>query len=433
MAARASASAVPGAAVRGPERGLMRALSLATVFAAASGFIILTIASWALGVQRFGQFMAFWSLFFALAGVVDGLMQETTRAVAGARAADRAGTVVTSRGARPFRIAGMVGVAVAAVLVLAGPLWAPRLLEQDHGLAVTLLAVGLVSYTYQAVLSGVLSGCGLWTQYAWLMALDSGIRLALVLVAWPLGWGLPVFLLVTVLGAATWLLILGTSSDARTALRSATDVRTGRFVRNAISAMVATGATALLIVGFPTFVKAVAGGEVDAGLATTVDGIMLAVMLTRAPILVPLQRFQSALIVHFVDNASDLLGALRKPLAAVLGVGALGAAAAWLIGPWIMGIFFSAGFVVPGPVLAALTFGAACTGVLMITGTAALAVNRHNRYVAGWVTGSTVAFGVFLAPFPLAMDVCLALVIGPVAGALVHVTGLRRVPTPLVR
>ncbi|WP_345795396.1 hypothetical protein [Corynebacterium antarcticum] len=433
MAARAAAPAVPGAAVRGPERRLMRALSLATVFAAASGFIILTIASWALGVQRFGQFMAFWSLFFALAGVVDGLMQETTRAVAGARAADRAGSTVTPRGARPFRIAGTVGVVVAGVLVLASPLWSPRLLEQDHGLAVALLAVGLVSYTYQAVLSGVLSGCGLWAQYAWLMAVDSGTRLVVVLVAWPLGWGLPVFLLVTVLGATTWLLILGTSADAREALHSPADVGAGRFVRNSISAMVATGATALLIVGFPTFVKAVAGGEVEAGLDTTVDGIMLAVMLTRAPILVPLQRFQSALIVHFVDHATDLLGALRRPLAAVLGVGVLGAAAAWMIGPWIMGVFFSEGFVVPGPVLAALTFGAACTGVLMITGTAVLAVNRHNRYVVGWVTGSMVAFGMFLAPFPLAMDVCLALVIGPAAGALVHVTGLRRGPVPLVR
>ncbi|MCL0119827.1 lipopolysaccharide biosynthesis protein [Corynebacterium pygosceleis] len=411
----------------------MRALSLATVFAAAGGFIILTIASWALGVQRFGQFMAFWSLFFALAGVIDGLMQETTRAVAGARTADRAGTVVTSRGARPFRIAGMVGVTVAVLLVITGPLWAPRLLEHDHGLAVTLLAVGLVSYTYQAVLSGVLSGCGLWAQYAWLMAVDSGIRLVLVLVAWPLGWGLPVFLLVTVIGAATWLLILGTSSEARGAMRSGTDVRAGRFVRNAVSAMVATGATALLIVGFPTFVKAVAGGAVDAGAGTTVDGIMLAVMLTRAPILVPLQRFQSALIVHFVENATDLLKALRRPLGAVLGVGVFGAAAAWLIGPWIMGVFFSAGFVVPGPVLAALTFGAACTGVLMITGTATLAVNRHNRYVSGWVTGSVVAFGMFLAPFPLTVDVCLALVIGPVAGALVHVTGLREPVGPLVR
>ncbi|MEZ2121794.1 lipopolysaccharide biosynthesis protein [Corynebacterium sp. CCM 9203] len=407
----------------------MRALSLATVFAAASGFIILTVASWALGVQRFGQFMAFWSLFFALAGVVDGLMQETTRAVAGARTDEGA----PSRGARPFRVAGMVGIIVALVLVTAGPLWAPRLLVEDHGLAVVLLAVGLVSYTYQAVLSGVLSGCGLWAQYAWLMAVDSGVRLVLVLVAWPLGWGLPVFLVVTVLGAATWLVILGMSADARAALRSGADVRTGRFVRNAVSAMLATGATALLIVGFPTFVKAVAGDSVDAGLDTTVDGIMLAVMLTRAPILVPLQRFQSALIVHFVENSADLLGALRKPLSAVFGVGVLGAVAAWLLGPWIMGVFFSAGFVVPGPVLAALTFGAACTGVLMITGTATLAVNRHNRYVAGWVTGSMVAFGVFLAPFPLAMNVCLALVIGPVAGALVHVTGLRQGAAPLVR
>ena len=51
----------------------MRSLSVATVFAALSGFIVLFVASWALGETRYDQFQAYWGLFFALAGLIDGL------------------------------------------------------------------------------------------------------------------------------------------------------------------------------------------------------------------------------------------------------------------------------------------------------------------------------------------------------------------------
>ena len=69
----------------------MKYLSLATVFAAASGFVVMWIASWALDAESgYNYFLAFWGLFFAATGLIDGITQETTRAVAASRCSVRA-------------------------------------------------------------------------------------------------------------------------------------------------------------------------------------------------------------------------------------------------------------------------------------------------------------------------------------------------------
>ena len=290
------------------------------------------------------------------------------------------------------------------------------------GAATGFLAFGLLTYAFQAVLSGVLSGLGLWRRYAWLVALDSGVRLVLALVAWQLGGGLPAFLVITVVGALSWLIVLW--GVPRGVL---VDVSRTALTRRAGSAMLATGASAALITGFPVFVQSTS--EPGAGTVVTVAGIINAVTLTRAPILVPLQRFQSALIVRFVEQRDTLYRALAVPVLAVLGLGVVGAVLALLLGPWILDTLFQPDLFVPGGLLAVLTFASACTGSLIVTGAATLASELHRSYVVGWVTASVVAFGVlWLAPLSLEAGVCVALTVGPLAGGLVHALALRRSP-----
>jgi len=66
-------------------------------------------------------------------------------------------------------------------------------------------------------------------------------------------------------------------------------------------------------------------------------------------------------------------------------------------------------------------------GMLMITGVAVLALEQHVWYVAGWVVASIVAFAVlFTSPWAVATAVVVALYVGPLAGAVVHVAGLAR-------
>ncbi|PFG27373.1 hypothetical membrane protein [Corynebacterium renale] len=396
----------------------VRFLSLATIFAAASGFLVLWVAARALDVDAFADFQAFWGLFFALTGFLDGIMQETTRSVAAAR--ERRTSVATTTA---WPIAGLLGVVAATLALVAGILWMNPIVPTRPGSATTLLAAGLLSYAFQAVLSGVLSGLGLWPRYAALVALDSGVRFAGAVVAWMAGAGIGVYLLITVIGALSWLFILGTDPQRTSHLRAPLDVSARAFLRRTLSAMAGTGASAVLITGFPVLVKVAEPGGAHGG---AVAAIILAVTLTRAPILVPVQRFQSALIVRCVEHRDALWAALRLPIALTYGAGLAGGAAAWVLGPWILGTFFGEELVVAGPVLAVLTFASAATGTLFITGAAALAADRHGHYVTGWAVASTVAFAVLFIPAPLEVAVCAALIAGPAAGVLVHAVAMRR-------
>ena len=158
--------------------------------------------------------------------------------------------------------------------------------------------------------------------------------------------------------------------------------------------------------------------------------IMNAVILTRAPVLVPLQRFQSALVVRFVERREALFAALVQPVAAVLGLGVVGFAAAWAVGPWILKLAFDPEFYVDGLTLGVLTFASAFMGALIITGVAVLSLERHGWYVAGWLTATAVAFAVLgVMPRLVGVDVhsvvVTALFAGPLAGAAVHLVALR--------
>ena len=392
----------------------MKNLSLATIFAAASGFVVMWIASWALDAEHgYNSFLAYWGLFFACTGLIDGITQETTRAVAASRETDVRGN------ANPWKLGAAVGAVVAAVVLLAGLFAMGRIVPTHPGTATGLLAFGLLSYAFQAVLSGILSGSGLWNRYAALVALDSGVRLVLAVVVWALGGGLVEFLAITVIGALSWAVVL-----ALAPVRVQLDVDRGAFVRRVGSAMVASGASAALITGFPTAASA-AFPAATAGAA--VAAINNAVMLTRAPVLVPLQRFQSALVVRFVERRDTVYRALAAPVGAIMGVGLVGFAAAWLIGPWILRVAYKPELFVDGLTLGLLTFASAFMGMLMITGVAVLALERHAFYVAGWLAATATAFAVlFLAPWGVATTVVVALFAGPIVGALVHLAGLVR-------
>ena len=392
----------------------MKNLSLATIFAAASGFVVMWIASWALDAEHgYNSFLAYWGLFFACTGLIDGITQETTRAVAASRETQVRGS------ANPWKLGAAIGAALAAVVLLVGLFAMGRIVPTHPGTATGLLAFGLLSYAFQAVLSGILSGSGLWNRYAALVALDSGVRLVLAVVVWALGGGLVEFLAITVIGALSWAVVL-----ALAPVRVQLDVDRGAFVRRVGSAMVASGASAALITGFPTAASA-AFPAATAGAA--VAAINNAVMLTRAPVLVPLQRFQSALVVRFVERRGTVYRALAAPVGAIMGVGLVGFAAAWLIGPWILRAAYKPELFVDGLTLGLLTFASAFMGMLMITGVAVLALERHAFYVAGWLAATATAFAVlFLAPWGVATTVVVALFAGPIVGALVHLVGLVR-------
>lgn len=387
----------------------------ATIFSAVSGYVVLFVAARALGAERYDIFAVYWSAFFALTGVVGGLMHESTRAVHGALADPKPG------GARPALVAAGIGAAVALLVLATSPLWATTLVPENTGIGVGLLAAAIVSFTLQAALSGALSGAGHWGLYGTLLAVDAALRLVVALAATLLGLPEVGLLVATVCGSITWIVLVLLSPTCRESLRLRADVPFRPFLGRVVQAMFAASATAVLVVGFPVLLKATSG---DAD-ARVLGGLILAVTLTRAPLLVPLTSFQNAIVVHFADRRAAGVRALLLPVLAVLGIALLGAGAAWLVGPPIIA-FMGEGFDVPGLHLAGLTLASGTTAALFLSGSAALAHERHGAYVLGWWVATIATLLLLLLPLDLTARTIVALLAGPLLGIGWHAVVIAR-------
>lgn len=408
----------------------MRALSFATVAVAIAGYAVILLAARALSPADYEVFMVYWGLFFALTGVLDGLMQETARAVTARK--DREPSAQGSspqqregerQRALPFRLTSWFALAFGLTAAISAPLWAPVVSPQLEVWGSALLVAGLVAYAFQATVCGLLSAAHKWGAFAWLITVDSVARLALAAVAWALGWQLLAFLIITVLGAVTWLGVVLLSPANRELLSEVADVTSPSFISRTIKAMVASGANAVIITGFSVLLKFTSDASVAAGaLAATIT----AVTLTRAPILVPLQRFQPALIVHFTKNRAHVLRASFLPMAAVVAVAIVGAGAAWLVGRPLMGLFFPEELIVSAGALALLTLASGSTALLMISGSAALASDRHTLYVVGWIVATIAAVALLLIDTTPELRSVLGLGVGPLVGVVIHLAALGR-------
>jgi len=416
----------------------MRWLSVATAIAGISGFAVVIIPGRAFGKESTIsiEFLAYWGLFFTITGIITGLTQETTRAVTTALETQKprdnyddshginpVTTSTTKSLAQPIIIGLWIALVTMVAVIILAPLWSPRILSQHNLVGIILMAVGLASYTVQATIAGLISASRLWNRYALLITLDSVSRMVLAIVAWLFGWKLVAFLVVTVLGAASWLVLVTFSSQVRETLRLRADVSTKQFLRRAGFAMAASGATAVLITGFPTLAKFTHPDATPIG-EVSVNVVSYGVILTRAPLLVPLQQFLSALVVRFVQRRNKPLRALSQPFLLIWSVGLLGSFAAWLIGPWLMVAVLGDAYVISGRSLALFTLGATCTASLMITGAAAMSIEKHQYYLWGWATATLVGICFLASPLSLENGAWLALCIGPLCGLVVHMVGI---------
>ncbi|HMS77309.1 lipopolysaccharide biosynthesis protein [Gordonia sp. (in: high G+C Gram-positive bacteria)] len=387
----------------------------ATIVAAASGYLVLVLAARDLGATGYGVFAVFWAAYGMVTGTQNGQLQETARAVAGG---DRNGG--DRDGGRPVRVNAAIGLGLAAVVALSSPLWATHLFADDTWLSVGLLTAGVAGFAMYAHLSGVLSGSGRWPVFAALLCVDALIRLAAAVVATVAGWGLPAFLTITVLGTLSWIVIVCGSSSARDAMGLPGDAGDRALTVNTLTAMAAAAAAAVLVMGFPVLINLTR----HHGDAADVRGaIILAVTLTRAPLLVPLNSFQGVLITRFVAARDHLARAVAVPVGAVAAIALVGAGLAWVIGPWLLTSVFGADFELSGAALAGFTVGAGSLGVLTVTGAATISADLHRWYAGGWWVATAASVLLLTVPAGQVTRVTLALVVGPLIGVAVHVAG----------
>jgi O-antigen/teichoic acid export membrane protein len=409
-----------GASASPIARGSVARVGTATVLTALCGYAVVYLAARDLAPAGFSVFAVFWGAFGLVTGSANGLLQETTREVRAEGYESRA-EVVPGRRTHPLRVASMVGVGAALVIAGSSPLWSSRVFVEAPWPSVGLLSVGLAGFCLHATLLGMLAGANHWTQYGALMVTDAVIRVAVAVATFVIGWGLVGFLWATVAGAMAWLIMILASPTTRAAARLLTPGNTATFLRGAAHSITAAGASAILVMGFPVLLKATSN-ELGA------DGgvVILAVTLTRAPLLVPLTAMQGNLIAHFVDERTERLRALIAPAALVAGIGALGVLAAGLVGPWLLRVGFGADYYAGGALLAWLTVAAVAIAMLTLTGAATVAAAMHRAYALGWVGATVASTLLLLLPLPLETRTVVALLCGPLVGIGVHLAALSR-------
>ena len=403
-------------------------VAVAAAAAAASGFVVLMIAARVLvPVANNTVFVTFWSALFACFGVLSGISIETTRASTASIAGSR-GTSSTAGERRPrLLVVGVtIGVVAGGVIGVAIPLWAPMLFGTHEVVLGVLIAVGVAGYSVHSVVVGTLAGTGRWRPYSWLIGAESVARLLLIIVAAVLGARLVGFAAGAAIAAFTWVVFYLCSPAVRSTGSVRADSALGTFLRRLGSAAVATGASALLVVGFPMLLSL----STPAAEWASAAPLVLAITLTRAPLMIPLNAYQGVAVTHFVKNSHLGLRAMVPACRAVVAVGAVGALLAYLVGPWLMRTILGPDYRVSGAVLGALMLAAILLALLTLSGALCQALTLHAGFVGGWVVAVLVAVATLQLPVSIEVRAVAALALGPVVGIVVHLIALRKHVAP---
>lgn len=421
------------------------ALLGSSLLAAVSTLLVTMIAQRALNGSELTEFLLFWAALFTVTGIITGIQPEITRAVGTARTravADRAlanraasgGAASTEgsapQGARVVTVTAALGAIAGALVLVSSPLWAGQQIPHSAAVGVTVMAVGVFLYALQATMSGVTAGEDRWYLFAAVGGLESAGRLILMLAAALMIPSLAGLEVATVVPMGLWLILAFVTVSGRRLWVARADVPARRLSLNILWSFLSSAAAAVLMMGFPNVLKASGAAESEPVVLGT---LILAISITRSPIMIPLQAFQGVAVSAFLKQRHRPVAAFIKPAAAVVAVGAAGALAAYLVGPLLFRLIYppAAGAesayeaAASGITLGALVFASALLALMTLSGNMALAVNQHRIYLAGWVVAAAVTLSLaFLVPAPLVPRAIVALAVGPVCGFVVHMVGV---------
>ena len=421
------------------------ALLGSSLLAAVSTLLVTMIAQRALNGSELTEFLLFWAALFTVTGIITGIQPEITRAVGTARTravADRAlanraasGGAASAegsapQGARVVTVTAALGAIAGALVLVSSPLWAGQQIPHSAAVGVTVMAVGVFLYALQATMSGVTAGEDRWYLFAAVGGLESAGRLILMLAAALMIPSLAGLEVATVVPMGLWLILAFVTVSGRRLWVARADVPAGRLITNILWSFLSSAAAAVLMMGFPNVLKASGAAESEPVVLGT---LILAISITRSPIMIPLQAFQGVAVSAFLKQRHRPVAAFIKPAAAVVAVGAAGALAAYLVGPLLFRLIYppAAGAesayeaAASGITLGALVFASALLALMTLSGNMALAVNQHRIYLAGWVVAAAVTLSLaFLIPASLVPRAIVALAVGPVCGFVVHMVGV---------
>ncbi|MCL3817332.1 hypothetical protein [Aeromicrobium wangtongii] len=374
-----------------------------TAILGVAGLVVLAAAAAVLGAADYAVFGAFWSALFFAVAILFGGQQETTRAVTSGRTGST----------RLVVFAGTLALAAVVVVTGTAVLWVGPAFGDGHGWLVAVVAVGCAGYAVNGVLAGALAGSAHWRAYAALLAVEGVVRTVLVLLALLAGSG--VDLVGWAVAAAYPVAILAVGIPAWRGLRSHLTIEEslGRLWIRTGQTMAAAAAVAALVNGFPLLMSLASRGTP----ADELGALTLAVMLTRAPLLVPLMALQSFLITLYAEGSPWRKIAWFLASAAVASA-LLGAVAA-VIGPSVLDSAFGPDFVLEGHVLGLLVLSSGGLGAMCMVSPAVIVRGMQKSNAIGWLLAAALAvLTLALAPGSLEARVPAALLVGPAVGLL---------------
>lgn len=385
----------------------------ASIVSGAAGYLVTAIVADRVSAPEYTAFAVFWSALYLVVGTFGGVQQEFARAtsVRGEGAAS---------GARGSLFAVVLAAALLAVVAGTSPLWAGWVLADSSSWLAAPLAIGAASYVIVAALAGTLYGVRWWMPLVALIVIDGLARLAGVLLVLGLGGDLVALGWAVAAPFPLAVLLVLPFVAARVRREAVLDVGMRALTWNVARTVAAAAATAALISGFPLLLEVTSPSDSAAALAP----IILALTLTRAPIVIPLMSLQSYFIVRFGDRRGSLLGEVARLVGAVIAVSVVLAALAAWIGPGIIVWLFGAEFEIGALLLFVLVASSGLVAALCVTGPAVLALAKHSHYVGGWAAGAFVTLGLLLLPIDLELRTSLALTVGPLVGLVVHGAGI---------
>lgn len=392
----------------------LRWVLLATAVAGVLGYLIQAVAPALLSDgAAYVAFSVTWSAVYLCGSAMAGVQQEVSRATRPAT-----GT------AAPTGLARFAWIGSAAVALLGVILGVALTGSMDGASAVglgTALAVALTGYFVTTVLTGVLYGMSLWRHVALLVIMDAVLRaVALFLVFWS-GGGITVIALAIALPFAVSALAVWSIIRGRIAGRLELDVTVRGLVGNVARTIGAAACMGVMISGLPLLIG-ITRGSADDG---TVGASILAITLTRAPIVVPVIALQSFLI------AAVFRGRPRPEkarLATLVGIAAIAAAvlstAGYFVGPAVVTLISAGDFTIAPWLMATIIASGVFVAVMCVSSAALIAANQHTANLVGWCVAAVLTLVGLLLPAPFELRLAVALAVPPLVGVAFHLRSL---------
>ena len=371
---------------------------------------VLALAGRQLGPEGYAGFAVLWGGFYALAGFLSGIQQETARSVSADDGKER------PRQAPPIGGSLGLGALTAGGVLLTSWIWIPSGEGLESVLTSIVLALGVLSLTLYVSLCGSLAGISAWRSLAYLVVGEALLRLLVAPVVLSANHGVVAQTVVVTVGplAAAAALSL---SHARRALTVPGSTTTSGHVRRCFQAGATTGSSALLISGFPLLILLTSPATLEPE-----SGVLFAaITLTRPCCLFPLNGVRLRLVTWITAaHPTPSVRFVRRATLAVLGVAGGVALMTGLLGAPVLRATFGNDFDLAPLTMAALGATAVLTGVLTVTGVALVAADRHMASMVGWLLAVAAASVVFAMPLDLEPRCVLGLAIGPVVGIAFH-------------